>query len=165
MGGIARRGLVLGFVGLVLGCDGEDQGQASLDLERALFALDAGTDAADVTPHLEPGQACSLAGECLSGFCVDGVCCDTACGGGQEPDCLACSVAAGAAQDGVCSVLAADAVCRPETGGCDLPETCDGLAPECPADLVVGAGTVCAPADGVCDLADTCDGVSGVCTD
>ncbi|WP_159396962.1 Kelch repeat-containing protein [Sorangium cellulosum] len=48
------------------------------------------------------GAACASAAECATGFCVDGVCCGSACDAGP---CDACSVAAGAAFDGVCAQL------------------------------------------------------------
>jgi MYXO-CTERM domain-containing protein len=48
------------------------------------------------------GSPCAVADECGSGYCVDGVCCNGACGGGAADSCQACSVAAGAAVDGIC---------------------------------------------------------------
>ena len=54
---------------------------------------------------LADGESCTDGSECESGFCVDQVCCDSACGGGSLDDCLACSVAKGAAQEGVCDEL------------------------------------------------------------
>ncbi len=53
------------------------------------------------------GAPCLSDAHCASGHCVDGVCCDTACGGGALDDCVACSVAAGAAADGICGPLQA----------------------------------------------------------
>jgi MYXO-CTERM domain-containing protein len=47
------------------------------------------------------GSGCETDAQCASGFCADGVCCDTACGGGQI-DCMACSVAQGAAAVASC---------------------------------------------------------------
>lgn len=46
------------------------------------------------------GIPCLSPGDCQSGYCTDGVCCDSACGRGS---CDACSVAAGAPKDGVCT--------------------------------------------------------------
>jgi hypothetical protein len=36
---------------------------------------------------LAQGQACTVAGECVTGFCVDAVCCNTACGGSMVDPC------------------------------------------------------------------------------
>ncbi len=61
-----------------------------------------GTDAGSAYVFsLKVGQGgkCTVSSGCTSGFCADGVCCDTACGDSQ-PDCQACSVAAGANADG-----------------------------------------------------------------
>lgn len=48
-----------------------------------------------------PGVSCTAPSDCDSGYCVDGVCCDSACAGA----CDACSIASGAASDGVCGVV------------------------------------------------------------
>lgn len=100
------------------------------------------------------GETCGAAGECLSRACVDGVCCDTPCGGGAA-DCQACSVAAGAPKDGVCSPLPATRVCRPAASTCDVEDRCDGISGACPADAVSPNGTPCT--DGVCQ-AGRCTG-------
>src|SRR5262249_52511827 len=71
--------------------------------------------------------SCTLGSDCPTGFCADGVCCDSACGGSDPGDCQACSVAAGAARNGVCGQALIGTVCRPAAGVCDLPEVCDGL--------------------------------------
>ncbi|MGH7633356.1 MAG: LamG-like jellyroll fold domain-containing protein, partial [Gemmatimonadaceae bacterium] len=80
------------------------------------------------------GDICTADAACASGFCVDGVCCDTACGSGAPNDCQACSVAAGAAVDGICGPRSWGSVCRAAQNTCDLTETCDGTALTCPAD-------------------------------
>ena len=49
--------------------------------------------------------SCSDEAVCPSGLCVDGVCCDGECGGGDHLDCEACSVVAGASQNGTCEPL------------------------------------------------------------
>ncbi|WP_434425691.1 hypothetical protein [Nannocystis pusilla] len=108
------------------------------------------------------GETCKDAGECASGFCVDGVCCDEPCGG-EAPDCLACSVAAGAMVDGTCSVAAAGAVCRAAAGTCDAEETCDGVAEACPKDSFHVAGFECRPALPACNVAETCAGDQAAC--
>ncbi len=108
------------------------------------------------------GNACSLASECASGNCVDGVCCNGPCGGGAV-DCLACSVAAGAAQDGRCATANAGAVCRAAAGACDLAESCNGVATTCPPDVLAPAATTCRGAAGACDVAEACSGTSAAC--
>ncbi len=84
---------------------------------------------------------------------ADGVCCDTPCGYSNPFDCQACSVAAGAAVDGVCGPVVAGQVCQPLTDGCLQPQTCDGVALECPVPPVGGA---CSDGD-ACSVGDTCD--------
>lgn len=109
------------------------------------------------------GQACSLAGECISGNCVDGVCCDASCGGGTEGDCQACSVTKGAAVDGTCGPRSSGSVCRPATGLCDLPEVCDGRSNACPSDSMRPVGSACRAATDACDQAEVCTGMGPAC--
>ena len=111
------------------------------------------------------GTACAAASECASDFCVDGVCCDSACGNGNDGDCMACSTAKGAAFNGTCGTTQAGAafVCRSAAGVCDQPETCDGTSTACPADGFLGASTVCRPAFGGCDVEERCVGNSASC--
>ena len=101
------------------------------------------------------GTTCSDAATCESGFCVDGRCCDQACGDSAD-DCQACSAAAGASADGLCTLLPAHEICRRRNDPfCDRAERCDGISPECPADLGVNPGAVCdADCGAVCPLAD-----------
>ncbi len=100
------------------------------------------------------GAPCEADDECGSELCVDGVCCDAPCGGGAPDDCQACSVEAGAEQDGVCGLLV-DVVCRPgDPDSCDADELCDGESPECPADAALPDDEPCP--GGVC--------LGGVCT-
>ncbi|WP_437760906.1 Kelch repeat-containing protein [Sorangium sp. So ce1389] len=67
------------------------------------------------------GAACASAAECATGFCVDGVCCGSACDAGP---CDACSVAAGAAFDGVCAQLTGP-VCD-DGDACTQGDSCSG---------------------------------------
>ena len=84
------------------------------------------------------GSPCTATAQCSSGFCVDGVCCDSACGGGDDTDCQACSAAAGAlissTGDGTCRPSRPGRLCRTSRGGSDAPEGCDGQSLSCPAD-------------------------------
>ena len=111
---------------------------------------------------LVDGVACMMDEQCPSGFCVDGVCCDTACGGNDLADCQACSVTNGAANNGTCTVLAVDTVCRAGASECDVPEACDGAAVACPEDLLADDGTACT--DGTCELGMCVEG-EGTTTD
>jgi hypothetical protein len=135
---------------LAVGAPGEDVGAAA---DRgAVYAYEL----LDPRPA---GAACAAAIECESGFCTDGVCCDRACGG-SAIDCEACSVAAGASEDGVCATARADAVCRAATGACDVAEDCDGVTTACPEDVHTPDATACD--DGMaCNGADACSG--GAC--
>lgn len=111
-----------------------------------------GTGAVYVLYHGELGTPCETGARCASGACVDGVCCDTTCGSGSADDCVACSVAAGAAVDGTCS-LRRSGVCRPAASECDVPESCGGESASCPDDDVKSNGIPCN--GGVCS-AGTC---------
>jgi len=128
----------------------------------------AGTDQGSAYAELlrnANGDSCTSGAACASGFCVDGVCCNNACAGGTT-DCQACSTAAGAAANGTCAPLGASTVCRAAVaGGCDVPESCNGVATTCPADIVATNGTACRAQMGSCDVADTCNGVSPMCVD
>ena len=102
---------------------------------------------------------CTEDGECNSDFCVDGVCCDSACGDGATDDCQACSVAQGGAVDGVCGAISLGFPCR--EGGldeCDPEEVCDGVALECPEDVILSMGEDC---DGGVCLDGTCEPEGG----
>ncbi len=105
------------------------------------------------------GSRCASNGDCISNSCVDGLCCSGPCGG----SCSACTVARGAAQDGVCTFFSPDSA----AGLACAPQSCTGssvdCAPcardgECPAD------TYCA-ADGSCrrreDAGKSCDPAAG----
>ena len=76
------------------------------------------------------------------------------------PDC-----AKAVCQELTCKLVPADAglVCRQAAGDCDIQETCDGQALECPADAFLDASSVCRKAGGICDVEETCDGQSAAC--
>src|SRR5262249_36282130 len=59
------------------------------------------------------GAPCSTGSDCASGQCVDAVCCNGPCGASNAGDCQACSIAAGAAADGICGPVQPGHVCRP----------------------------------------------------
>lgn len=72
------------------------------------------------SPRLRPiGSACGAPGDCMSDFCVDGVCCDTPC---QVGACDACSMMAGATEDGKCTLVKDTAECDFQT--CTRPSDC-----------------------------------------
>ena len=98
------------------------------------------------------GDACLTAAFCASGFCVDGVCCNTACSAGV---CDACSVAAGGAVNGTCSLLTGTT--------CNDGNTCT-QTDTCQAGVCTGQSpVVCAPSD-QCHTAGTCNPATGVCS-
>jgi len=103
------------------------------------------------------GEACTFANQCQSGFCVDGFCCAVAgCVGG----CNSCGVPG---LEGQCAPRQVGTECRAAVGGCDIAETCDGIATTCPADAIAPSGATCRPSVGGCDPAELCDGVSTAC--
>jgi MYXO-CTERM domain-containing protein len=114
-------------------------------------------------PTKPDGSACAGGFQCDSGSCVDGVCCDTTCGGGSDADCQVCSVAKGAAKDGVCSPVKSGQLCRAAVGDCDAAESCDGTSGACPPDAVKPTTAVCRAANGPCDAAESCTGTSTLC--
>lgn len=87
------------------------------------------------------GDSCASTEDC-GGPCVDGVCCDSACGDGAD-DCQTCSVGGGGTADGVCTLFAAEVVCRSAAGSCDVVEHCPGDAGTCPADALIEDGEPC----------------------
>jgi hypothetical protein len=62
---------------------------------------------------------------------------------------------------GTCDDVKRTDVCRPAAGVCDVEESCDGVANDCPADAKSTA--VCRAVAGVCDAAESCDGNSDAC--
>ncbi|WP_437572137.1 kelch repeat-containing protein [Sorangium sp. So ce542] len=67
------------------------------------------------------GAPCASSAECATGFCVDGVCCTSACDAGP---CDACSIAAGAAIEGECTLLTGPAC--DDGNACTEADICDG---------------------------------------
>ncbi len=84
---------------------------------------------------------------------------------GDCPVAPACGTSACVAGNCVAGVKPAGTTCRADVpGGCDVAETCDGVATTCPADGFAPASTVCrAAAPGGCDVAETCTGGSAAC--
>ena len=99
-------------------------------------------------PKKPDGALASAANECLSAIVADGVCCGTACGPGP---CMGCSVAVGAAVDGVCGFTNAP---------CDDGDECTS-GDTCHMGVCKGGGGVPAcPAAGECQVAE-CDAAMG----
>lgn len=116
---------------------------------------DADGDGVGDACELPHGTVCDPARPtaCLGNVCVDGVCCRTACDGG-DGDCRACSVAAGALEDGTCA---------PTTGNvCDDGSACT-TGDRCVAGSCTGEAVACAPAPDACHSAGTCDPATGAC--
>lgn len=121
-----------------------------------------------ITFETSTGAACSNNAQCASGFCVDSRCCDTACGGGVLSDCQACSVARGAATDGVCGVIFGpnQVICRNYArvpGICDLREYCDGVNAACPPDVGTNQGVVCNSMTGAVCPSNSVAGAPHIC--
>ncbi len=64
-----------------------------------------------------------------------------------------------------CTLKEAGESCRNAAGPCDVPELCDGVTVNCPADAFATVGTVCrasSPGE-VCDEVEVCPGNSATC--
>ncbi len=96
-----------------------------------------------------------------------GACLNTEIACTVDADCArACGV--GTCEAGLgnrCRICAQDAgtPCRAGAGACDVPEVCDGVRYECPADGFAAATTECRVASGACDVAERCTGASAAC--
>ncbi|WP_163866324.1 MYXO-CTERM sorting domain-containing protein [Myxococcus eversor] len=146
--------------GLSLASDGE--GQTLVTYNRAGVPPQTEQVKMRFVHSFQQGRACAVGGECASGFCVDGVCCDSACGGGLATDCQACGVASGGAVDGACgAVIEVNRTCRASAGVCDVAEVCDGMALECPEDMLSADGAACDDGN-ACTRSDSCH--AGACT-
>ena len=62
-----------------------------------------------------------------------------------------------------CTFRTAGAVCRPQTGTCDVQETCTGASGSCPPNAVQPNTTVCRSSAGVCDVVENCNGAGPNC--
>ncbi|AUX29635.1 uncharacterized protein SOCE836_017260 [Sorangium cellulosum] len=93
------------------------------------------------------GAPCGSSAECATGFCVDGVCCTSACDAGP---CDACSIAAGAAIEGECTLLTGPAC--DDANACTEADSCDdGICSGVPSDAgacATGAGGAGGAGDG-----------------
>lgn len=115
---------------------------------------DLGTSSGSVHVYVlknDIGDGCSLAAECATGFCADGVCCDNACDLGP---CDACSIAAGASTDGVCTLV--DGATCDDGNACTLMDSCSN-------GQCVGADPMVCLVEDACHAAGTCDPVTGTC--
>lgn len=136
-------GLVFTSAILAVGCDAESEEPGSAPPKPA-----SGETLREAKQGVL-GDLCTGVGDCDDGeFCVDGVCCESACGGGDDDDCMRCNSA------GLCVAESAAVVCRPSEGVCDVEETCNGTDLTCPAD-VLDTVTECRAKDGDCDVAET----------
>lgn len=98
------------------------------------------------------GASCTSAAQCASNFCVDGVCCNSACNAGV---CDACSVAAGATQDGTCGLLTGPT--------CDDGNACT-QTDTCQVGVCSGANPVVCPMADACHDVGVCDAMTGMCS-
>lgn len=105
----------------------------AFDRSRRVFVTFAGAHRETTEFHMR-GGACAGNADCHLETCVDGACCETACGG--TGDCMACSRAAGALDDGLCGLVSKGTTC--------MPSRCEGLA-FVPAVACDGVGASCPP--------------------
>jgi len=113
--------------------------------------------------ELADGLPCASDANCANDQCEDGVCCATDCGDSNPDDCRACSTDGGASGNGTCETLGTSHVCRDSAGDCDVAESCDGIATDCPTDLFEPDTTECHGAVGDCDVSEYCTGSSAGC--
>jgi len=149
--------LCLGVLG---GCepDGQDEG-ASPGVMEGEGSSETNTNAEGVFgAAIPPGllseviitpRARGAGGACGDGTLDDGESCDPGLHVCCRADCE------GAAEAGTSCRAAADA--------CDVEETCDGSAFDCPADAVADPTTECRAASDDCDVAESCDGEGKAC--
>ncbi|MBY0276902.1 hypothetical protein K2Z84_16305, partial [Candidatus Binatia bacterium] len=135
----------VGLPGAVL-----DPAGAALDASGRLLVADArqvvrwsadGTVNVWTSPALVGPIAVAAYGgpRCGDGIVGEGEVCDAGPSGGG-----CCSSS--------CRIREAGALCRPQSTICDNSERCDGVSPECPADVTSPDGD----GDGVCDRIDHC---------
>ncbi len=82
------------------------------------------------------------------------------CDDGKECTIDSCDSSTGCIND---AAAAANQVCRPASGDCDVEEVCDGISEICPMDAVAGTNIECRASEGICDIAENCDGVNKTC--
>ncbi len=107
---------------------------------------------ADATEAGSLGASCILGTDCDSGFCADGVCCNTACDAGE---CDACSQAAGASQNGQCSLLSGNP--------CNDGDACS-QSDICQSGTCTGSNPVICAALDACHDIGICDPATGLCS-
>lgn len=121
-------------------------------------------------------EVCNDAGECVGEaapadtLCDNHLYCDGApdvCNGAgacvpmSMPPCPVAGCVAGCDETAdACVPAAADTICRPAAGACDVDERCDGVSVSCPDNAFAGAGAPCDDGSGCPN--DTCDG-AGTC--
>lgn len=113
--------------------------------------------------QLDPSEQCddsnTVGGDCCSPTCtfeaLNAPCPDD----GQACTLDRCNGA------GTCTHPAGNvgAICRAVSGTCDLAESCDGVSPTCPTDVVRPLGFACRSVAGLCDVAESCNGISPAC--
>ncbi len=141
-------------------CQGEGQcaNVGRCDNEQGCQTL---TQSDDGTPCDEgvarDGDMCNSAcvdGECIAGAQID---CD------DHLTCTSdrCATTGGCRHD----ALPSTEICRAAVGPCDLAESCNGTASNCPPDAIASLGSTCSVAADICDLPDHCDGVTTDCPD
>ena len=130
-----------------------------------LFAVRNGQPSTSSVPvellPAENGVPCDADTACASGFCSDGVCCNERChvaGDPPESVCRSCSIARGAAQDGVCSNVAENTdphldceesiQCAPDSATCDGAGQCKPC--RCSSKIDCAVGYTCTP-EGTCE--------------
>jgi hypothetical protein len=114
------------------------------------------------------GVNCDDGVGCTLDNCDEGVCTHvpdaTACGlTACDPDVVGADAITGCAPGGVCLGRAPGFACRISRGACDVEETCDGVAEDCPVDLLLQDSTVCREGAGDCDVAESCLGNAVEC--
>lgn len=104
------------------------------------------------------GDECDGNGTCQPGAPMDSDCPRTDCAAGVCDPVVGCRLNPGATTGNLC---------RPAAGPCDVDETCDGVNPDCPPDVLLPADTQCqAPScsAGIQVNEGLCTGADPLCT-
>lgn len=125
------------------------------------------------------GVFCNGVERCVAGSCVpatehacpiacneQAATCEQSCGDGVVQPGEQCddgNLTDGDCCSSACTIEPSTTVCRPSAGACDVAESCDGVSPTCPTNVLAPEAHVCRPAETSCDVSEECSGASADC--